>query len=87
MVLDHRHSKGINTVLTPRIESVLEVKISRLVVTSLWFFIRHSKGNNTVHTPRIESVLGEKISRLVATSLWFLIKDTVKGLTPSSLLG
>jgi hypothetical protein len=39
MVLDHRHGKGINIVLTPRIQSTLEVKISRLVVTSLWFFI------------------------------------------------
>jgi hypothetical protein len=53
MVLDHRHAKGINTVLTPRIKSTLEVNISRVV----------------------------------ATSLWFLITDTVKGLTPSSLLG
>jgi hypothetical protein len=39
MVLDHRHGKGINTVLTPRIESTLEVKISRLVATSLLFLI------------------------------------------------
>jgi hypothetical protein len=39
MVLDHRHGKGINTVLTHRIESTLEVEISRLVVTSLWFWI------------------------------------------------
>jgi hypothetical protein len=53
MVVDHRHGKGINTILTPRIESTLEVKISRVV----------------------------------ATSLWFLITDTVKGLTPTSLLG
>jgi hypothetical protein len=53
MVLDHRHGKGINTVLTPRKEPTLDVKISKLV----------------------------------ATSLWFLITDTVKGLTPSSLLG
>jgi hypothetical protein len=39
MVLDHRQGKGINTVLTPRIESTLEVKISKLVATSLWFLI------------------------------------------------
>jgi hypothetical protein len=56
MVLDQRHGKGINTALTPRRGSTLEVKIRRMV-------------------------------GLVAISLWFLITDTVKGLTPSSLLG
>ncbi len=39
MVLDHRHGKGIHTVLTPRIESTLKVTNCRLVVTSLWFLI------------------------------------------------
>ncbi len=52
MVLDHRHGKGIHTILTLTKESTLRVKISRML----------------------------------ATSLWFLITDTVKGLTPSSLL-
>jgi hypothetical protein len=39
MVLDHRQCTGINTVLTHRIESTIEVKISRLMATSLWFLI------------------------------------------------
>jgi hypothetical protein len=42
MVLDPSHGKGINTVLTPRIEKTLGVKKSRLVVTSLWFLTTDS---------------------------------------------
>jgi hypothetical protein len=48
---------------------------------------RHGKWINTILTPRKESTLGVKISRLGVTSLWFLITDTVKGLTPSLLIG
>ncbi len=53
MVLDHRHGKGIHTVLTPRIESTLGLKKSRLVATSLH---RYGTGINTVFTPRISRV-------------------------------
>jgi len=53
MVLDHRHGKGINTVLTPRIETILGVKISRLVATSLWFLI-----TDTVKGLTLSSLLG-----------------------------
>jgi hypothetical protein len=53
MVLDHRHGKGINTVFTPRIKSTLGVKISRLVITSLWFLI-----TDTVKGLTLSSFLG-----------------------------
>jgi hypothetical protein len=61
MVLYYRHSKGNNTVLTPRIESAIEVTNSSMVATSLWFLITDKvKGLTPFLTPSIETTLEQR---------------------------